>query len=141
MLVEITLGQQKVRIGRSPWSFRCVLFTIIIIPLSLKLWLLLPSLFYRKTNADNCKYKKHEELNLKGDISWGADVHFKNEALMATRLANFISSYLQVVDPLEVFPGTRVTDKPLTEDQMIGKKYVLICKYKHKINNSLIYII
>ena len=40
---------------------------------------------------------------------------------MATRLANFISALLQVVDPKEVFPGTRVVDKPLTEDQMIGK--------------------
>ena len=39
---------------------------------------------------------------------------------MATRLANFISAFLQVVDPKEVFPGTRVVDKPLTEDQMIG---------------------
>ena len=81
---------------------------------------------YRKINAANsknpraCKERTHEELHLKGDISWGADVQFKNEALMATRLANFISAFLQVVDPKEVFPGTRVTDKPLTEDQMIG---------------------
>ena len=58
---------------------------------------------------------------MKGDISWGADVQFNNEALMAVRTANFISAFLQVVDPKEVFPGTRVTDKPLTEDQMIGK--------------------
>ena len=78
----------------------------------------------RKTNQHNCKGKTDEELNLKGDISWGADVQFKNEALMASRLANFISSFLQVVDPKEVFPGTRVVDKPLTEDQMIGKPNV-----------------
>ena len=83
-------------------------------------------LSYRKINAANsknpraCKERTHEELHLKGDISWGADVQFKNEALMATRLANFISAFLQVVDPKEVFPGTRVVDKPLTEDQMIG---------------------
>ena len=82
--------------------------------------------FIRKINAANsknpraCKERTHEELHLKGDISWGADVQFKNEALMATRLANFISAFLQVVDPKEVFPGTRVVDKPLTEDQMIG---------------------
>ena len=48
-------------------------------------------------------------------------MQFKNEALQATRLANFISAFMQVVDPKEVFPGTRVTDKPLTEDQMIGR--------------------
>ena len=89
-------------------------------------------LICRKINAANrrnqtaCKARKHEELHLKGDISWGADVQFKNEALMATRLANFISAFLQVVDPKEVFPGTRVVDKPLTEDQMIGK---LTCFY------------
>ena len=85
----------------------------------------------RKINAANnknktaCKARKYEELHLKGDISWGADVQFKNEALMATRLANFISAFLQVVDPKEVFPGTRVVDKPLTEDQMIGNFFVL----------------
>ena len=84
------------------------------------------SSIFRKINAANnknktaCKARKYEELHLKGDISWGADVQFKNEALMATRLANFISAFLQVVDPKEVFPGTRVVDKPLTEDQMIG---------------------
>ena len=26
-------------------------------------------------------------------------------------------THLQVVDPKEIFPGTRVVDKPLTEDQ------------------------
>ena len=76
---------------------------------------------YRNINARNCKSRTFDELHLKGDISWGADVQFKNEALQATRLANFISAFMQVVDPKEVFPGTRVTDKPLTEDQMIGE--------------------
>lgn len=45
---------------------------------------------------------------------------------MASRLANFISAFLQVVDPKEVFPGTRVVDKPLTEDQMIGEAVALV---------------
>ena len=56
--------------------------------------------FILKTNANNCKAQRRkfgkEALHLKGDISWGADVQFKNEALMASRLANFISAYLQV---------------------------------------------
>ncbi len=95
-------------------------------------------------NPQNCVKRTHEELYLKGDVSWGAEEQFKNEALMAVRTANFISAFLQVrrrtlgcacrkgdlispfflvkvVDPKEVFPGTRVVDKPLTEDQMIGK--------------------
>ena len=45
---------------------------------------------------------------------------------MAVRTANFISAFLQVVDPKEVFPGTRVTDKPLTEDQMIGEALAMV---------------
>ena len=45
---------------------------------------------------------------------------------MAVRLANFISSFLQVVDPKEVFPGTRVVDKPLTEDQVTFGLYLMI---------------
>ena len=39
---------------------------------------------------------------------------------MAVRTANFLSAFLQVVDPKEIFPGTRVVDKPLTEDQGRG---------------------
>jgi hypothetical protein len=74
--------------------------------------------FIWSVDEDNCKRRTHEELHLKGDISWGAEWQFENEALMAVRLANFISSFLQVVDPKEVFPGTRVVDKPLTEDQV-----------------------
>ena len=82
--------------------------------------------FLWSINPDNCKEKTFEELNLKGDISWGAEKQFENEALMAVRTANFISAFLQVVDPKEVFPGTRVVDKPLTEDQMIGEALALV---------------
>lgn len=45
---------------------------------------------------------------------------------MALRLANFISSFLQVSDPKEVFSGKRVADKPLTEDQMMGETLALV---------------
>jgi len=82
--------------------------------------------FLWSINENNCKERTYEELNLKGDISWGADIQFENEALMAVRTANFISAYLQVNDPKEVFPGTRVTDKPLTEDQMIGEALAMV---------------
>lgn len=82
--------------------------------------------FIWKIDATNCKERTFEELNLKGDISWGAEEQFKNEALMAVRTANFISAFLQVVDPREVFPGTRLVDKPLTEDQMIGEALAIV---------------
>ena len=36
---------------------------------------------------------------------YGAEKEFANEALMAVRTANFISAFLQVVDPKEIFPG------------------------------------
>ena len=63
--------------------------------------------FLWSVNEQNCGNRTFEELNLKGDISWGAEKQFENEALMAVRTANFISAFLQVVDPKEVFPGTR----------------------------------
>ena len=82
--------------------------------------------FNRSVTPENCKKRTYEELHLKGDLSWGAEEQFKNEALMAVRTANFISAFLQVVDPKEVFPGTRVVDKPLTEDQMIGEALAMV---------------
>jgi len=45
---------------------------------------------------ENCQNRTHEELHLKGDLSWGAEKQFENEALMAVRTANFISAFLQV---------------------------------------------
>ena len=52
--------------------------------------------FLWQIDEDNCKNKDYEELNLKGDISWGAEKQFENEALMAVRTANFLSAFLQV---------------------------------------------
>jgi len=75
----------------------------------------------------NCDFSKTlPELMLRGDISFGAEEFFENEAKMATRLANFISAFLQVSDPLEVYSGKRVADRPLTEDQMIGETLALV---------------
>lgn len=67
-----------------------------------------------------------EELILRGDMTFGAQDFFENEAKMATRLANFISAFLQISDPLEVYSGKRVADKPLTEDQMIAETLALV---------------
>lgn len=67
-----------------------------------------------------------QDLELHGDIAYGADEQFENEAKMATRLANFISAFLQISDPKEVFSGKRVADQPLTEDQMFGETLALV---------------
>lgn len=82
--------------------------------------------YIHSINPTNCKNKTEEDLQLKGDISYGASIQFENEALMAVRTANFISAFLQVVDPKEIFPGTRVVDEPLTEDQMIGEALAMV---------------
>lgn len=39
---------------------------------------------------------KPDDLILHGDIAFGAEEFFANEARMAVRLANFISAFLQV---------------------------------------------
>ncbi len=63
---------------------------------------------------------------LRGDIAFGARQQFENEAKMALRLANFISAFLQVSDPTEVYSGKQVADKPLNEDQMMGEALALV---------------
>ncbi|XP_046734567.1 uncharacterized protein LOC124404468 [Diprion similis] len=77
--------------------------------------------FIRSVNPKTCKNFTQHDLNLHGDISFKAEEFFENEAKMAARLANFISAFLQVSDPKEVYSGKRVADRPLTEDQMIGE--------------------
>jgi hypothetical protein len=45
-----------------------------------------------------CSYYSYtpQDLILHGDIAYGAEEQFANEAKMAVRLANFISAFLQV---------------------------------------------
>lgn len=77
-------------------------------------------------NKDTCKNYKPDHLILQGGVMFGAEEFFDNEAKMALRLANFISAFLQVSDPKEVYSGKRVADKPLTEDQMIGETLAIV---------------
>lgn len=82
--------------------------------------------FIQGVNPETCKNYKPEDLILHGDISFGAEEQFANEAKMALRLANFISAFLQISDPKEVYSGKRVADKPLSEDQMMGETLALV---------------
>lgn len=82
--------------------------------------------FVLGVNKDNCKEFTKNQLTLHGDIGYGSSEFFENEAKMATRLANFISAFLQISDPHEVYSGKRVADSPLTEDQMIGETLALL---------------
>lgn len=82
--------------------------------------------FIYSVNHKTCRNFHPQDLILHGDISFGANKFFENEAKMALRLANFISAFLQVSDPDEVYSGKRVADKPLTEDQMMGETLALV---------------
>jgi len=82
--------------------------------------------FILGVNARTCKNYTPQDLILHGDIAYGSEEQFVNEAKMAVRLANFISAFLQVSDPKEVYSGKRVADRPLSEDQMIGETLALV---------------
>lgn len=81
--------------------------------------------FMKKTvNKMNCAEvaKEYPEmLKLRPDVAYGKEDQLENEARTALRLANFISSFLQIVDPKDMFAEFRVPDRPLTEDQIIGE--------------------
>ncbi|KAL1123171.1 hypothetical protein AAG570_002258 [Ranatra chinensis] len=82
--------------------------------------------FIHSVKPDNCKKFRPQDLRLNGDVSYGAEEFFANEARMAVRLANFISAFLQISDPTEVYSGKRVADQPLSEDQMFGETLALV---------------
>ncbi|XP_075218965.1 uncharacterized protein LOC142323345 [Lycorma delicatula] len=82
--------------------------------------------FIHGVNHKTCNKYKPDDLILHGDVAFGAEEFFANEARMAVRLANFISAFLQVLDPKEVYSGKRLADRPLTEDQMIAETLALV---------------
>ncbi|CAD6209215.1 GSCOCG00003785001-RA-CDS [Cotesia congregata] len=82
--------------------------------------------FMRSVNGHNCKLYTKADLTLHGDVGYGSTEFFENQARMATRLANFISAFLQLNNPKEVYSGKRVPDKELTEDQMMGETLALL---------------
>lgn len=80
----------------------------------------------KQLTRDECQallsneYQK-EKLKLPGNIAFGKEQQFENQARAALRLSHFISSFMQLVDPKEVFAEFRMPDKPLTKDQIIGE--------------------
>ncbi|XP_037078702.1 uncharacterized protein LOC119099747 [Pollicipes pollicipes] len=77
--------------------------------------------FLKEVKTGDCTKYHPKDLQLRGDVMYGAEKQMENQARLALRLANFISAFLQVSDPDEVFSGNRVADRPLTEDQMMGE--------------------
>ena len=52
--------------------------------------------FLKSVTKDNCHNFAPDDLVLRGDVAYDVEVQFENEARMALRLANFLSSFLQV---------------------------------------------
>lgn len=52
--------------------------------------------FLKSVTADNCHRFTPDDLILPGDVGFGEESQFENEARMALRLANFLSAFLQV---------------------------------------------
>lgn len=77
-------------------------------------------------NRETCRNFSASFLTLRGDVAFGKEEQLENQARMALRLANFISAFLQLVDPKEQFAEFREPDKPLTEDQVIGEALAVV---------------
>lgn len=60
------------------------------------------------------------ERLLPGDAGYGADTQFDNQARAALRLANFISAFMQLTDPNEMYGNYR-GDRRLNEEQLFGE--------------------
>lgn len=75
-------------------------------------------------SRDECQMLSNvdpSKLKLPGNIAFGKEQQFENQARAALRVSHFISSFLQIVEPKEAFAEFRVPDKPLTRDQVIGE--------------------
>ncbi|KAK8781648.1 hypothetical protein V5799_017011 [Amblyomma americanum] len=85
--------------------------------------------YMKSVTASNCEAIRRERpelLRLPGDVAHGRDWQLENEARSAVRLANFLSGFLQTVDPKELFAEFRVPDRSLTPDQIIGEAMSLV---------------
>jgi len=60
-----------------------------------------------EVNRNNCLTYKKEELELPGDVSYGVDQQFSNQARTALRLAHFLSNFLQNIDRYEEYGNLR----------------------------------
>ncbi|XP_037579060.1 LOW QUALITY PROTEIN: uncharacterized protein LOC119461757 [Dermacentor silvarum] len=83
----------------------------------------------KAVTASNCceiGRQRPELLRLPGDVAHGREWHLENEARSAVRLANFLSGFLQTVDPKDLFAEFRVPDRSLTQDQIIGEAMSLV---------------
>ena len=74
-----------------------------------------------------------------GDVAFGKEVQLENQARMGLRVAHFISSFLQLVNPKELFAEFRVPDKPLTQEQLIGEAVATVIGDKKIIGCGILF--
>jgi len=68
----------------------------------------------------NCKSYINEDLELPGDVSYGVEKLFGNQARVALRLSHFLSNFLQNVDRFEEYGNLR-GDRLLNIEQIFGE--------------------
>lgn len=95
--------------------------------------------FLKTVTPFNCFKLRQDELTIRGDVAYGKEIQFENQARVALRLANFLSAFLQVVDPKEQFAEFRVPDKPLTKDQVIGEALASVIGDQKAVGVSVIF--
>ncbi|ELU11322.1 hypothetical protein CAPTEDRAFT_161811 [Capitella teleta] len=71
-------------------------------------------------NKDNCETFKAEELELPGDVAYGVEREFSEQARTALRLAHFLSNFLQNIDLYEEYGNLR-GDKLLNIELLFGE--------------------
>lgn len=68
----------------------------------------------------NCHMFSEDERKLAGDVIYGVEQQFESQAKLALGIAHFLSSFYQIVNPLEDFP-LRNAEKPISEQQLYAE--------------------
>jgi hypothetical protein len=77
---------------------------------------------YDRLNHDPnlCEFMTEDELTMPGDVLNDVDIQFESQARLALTLSHFLSSFYQIINPLEDFP-LRKAELELTDEQLIGE--------------------
>ncbi len=68
----------------------------------------------------NCHLYSEDQRTLPGDVIYGVDGQYESQAKLALSIAHFLSSFYQIINPIEDFP-LRNAEKTLSEDQLYAE--------------------
>ena len=68
----------------------------------------------------NCHLFSEDEKQLPGDTIYGVSGQFESQAKLALSIAHFLSSFYQIINPIEDFP-LRNAEKAISEDQLYAE--------------------